>query len=438
MSLPPARLGPMALQPGVTRTNALTLLGAAFLSIGVVTFISVMQPYLLTENLRLPVGEQGAATGILAFAFEATVMLFVAPYGALADKIGRRPIFALGFLWAGMAMAMYPLAETLSQLVLCRMVFAVGSAAVTGMLATVLADYPRECSRGLMVAASGICNGLGAMVFVLLLSRLPEVFAAMGYSTLAAGRLTFWVAATLCAMSALVVFLGLKTGTPGASRTRQGLSRLLREGAAAVRGNPRIALAYATSFVARGDLMLVSTFFALWAKQAGLDQGLTLEQASARIGLFIPIISAASLLWAPVWGPILDRLDRTTAVAIAMAMAGGAYLVAGFSPNPIANAFMPVAVMLGIGEFSAILAGATLIGQEAPESVRGSVVGLFNLCGSVGVLCISLVAGYVFDHWMPSAPFIVVGFANLFLVGMALRVKRQTGYRPPAGAEPSH
>lgn len=429
MTAPLVRLGPLELQPGVTRANAVTLLGAAFLSIGVVTFLSVMQPYLLTENLRLPASEQGGATGILAFAFEATVMLFVAPYGALADKIGRRPIFALGFLWASVAMTIYPLAETLGQLVLCRMLFAIGSAGITGMLATVLADYPQERSRGLMVAASGLCNGLGAMFFVLVLSRMPELFAGMGYSTLAAGRLTYWIAAGICALSAVVVYLGLRAGTPGAPRAQQSLGRLLREGAAAARSNPRIALAYATSFVARGDLMLISTFFALWAKQAGIDQGLTLEEASSRIGLFIPIISGASLLWAPVWGPVLDRLDRVTAVAVAMAMAGGAYLLAGFSPDPIATAFIPVAVMLGIGEFSAILAGATLIGQEAPAEIRGSVIGLFNLCGSVGVLCISLTAGYVFDHWMPGAPFVVVGCANLILFLMALLVRRRTGYR---------
>jgi len=418
------RLGPIELQPGVSRLNATTFLIAAFMSIGIITFTSAMQPYLLTENLRIPASEQGAATGLLVFVFEATVMLFVVLYGALADKIGRRPIFALGFLWVSVAIVMFPLAETLTQLALCRMFFAVGSAAVTGMLATVLADYPQERSRGLMVAAGGICNGLGAMVFVLVMTRLPEVFAGMGYSTLASGQFTYWVAAGLCVLSALIVGSGLVAGTPGQPQARETLRRLLREGAAAARANPRIALAYAESFVARGDLMLIATFFALWAKQAGLEQGLSLEEASSKVGLFIAIISGASLIWAPIWGRMLDRLDRVTAVAIAMALAGCAYIVAGFSSDPIAMAFIPVAVMLGIGEFSGILAGATLIGQEAPAPIRGSVLGLFNLCGSLGVICISLIAGYVFDHWMPGAPFVIVGCANLIILGLALWVRR--------------
>ncbi|MCK6370231.1 MAG: MFS transporter, partial [Gammaproteobacteria bacterium] len=71
------------------------------------------------------------------------------------------------------------------------------------------------------------------------------------------------------------------------------------------------------------------------------------------------------------------------------------------------------------------------IGQEAPAGIRGSVLGLFNLCGSVGVLCISLTAGYVFDHWMPGAPFVVVGCANLVLFLVALWVRRRDGYRSP-------
>lgn len=65
-----------------------------------------------------------------------------------------------------------------------------------------------------------------------------------------------------------------------------------------------------------------------------------------------------------------------------------------------------MAILFGIGEFSAMLSGAALIGQEAPVDIWGSVPGVFNLCGSIGILCVTLLAAYVSDAWKPGGAFI--------------------------------
>lgn len=425
------RLGPVWLNTGVTRRNALTFLYASFFTIGTVSFMSFMQPYVLTGNLQMPTEQQGGATGVLSFSYECVMLLLLAPFGALADKIGRRPIYVIGFIWIGAALAIFPMAQNFTQLVMGRMFFAIGAAAITGMMATVMADYPQNKSRGLMVAASGIANGLGAVVFVLVLSRLPVIFTEMGYSTLLSGRFTYWVATGLCLVTAIIVGRGLQAGKPGRQQAQQGLSRLLQQGLSAARKNPRIAVACLNAFIARGDLVIIATFFSLWANQAALADGLSLEEAIRKAATFLIVIQGTSLLWAPVWGVILDRLDRLTAVAIAMGLAAAGYTLAGFSASPIVAAFIPVAVLLGIGEFSAILSGATLIGQEAPEDIRGSVVGLFNFCGAIGILFITLTSGFVFDAWMPGGPFVVVGGINLLVCVVAILVRRKTGYRGP-------
>ena len=88
--------------------------------------------------------------------------------------------------------------------------------------------------------------------------------------------------------------------------------------------------------------------------------------------------------------------------------------------------------MLGMGESAAILSGAAVVGQEASESIRGAVVGLFNFCGSVGTLTIAFVGGFVFDAWMPGAPFVMVGVINLLVMVGAITVRRRTGYREPS------
>ena len=125
-----SRFGPVQLAPGYSPWNARTYLFAAFITIGMLAFVSFIQPYLLNANLKVPQDEQGRVLGLLGFSGELVSLLLVAPFGALSDKIGRRPVYALGFLWLAAGFFLYPLAQTLPQLLACAVFFSVGVAAV--------------------------------------------------------------------------------------------------------------------------------------------------------------------------------------------------------------------------------------------------------------------------------------------------------------------
>ena len=278
-----ARLGPIWLNPGISRRNALTYFYAAISTIGMVAFLAFMQPYLLEENLGIPSAEQGRATSLLALPYEFAFLIMVGPIGALADRIGRRPIYVVGFLWVGTVLALLPLTETLLQLAVLRAFYGVGSACITSMMATVLADYPQERSRGKMLAFSGICNGLGAIFMVLLMGRLLlSTFSEMGYDDLMSGRLTYWCGAGLAVVTAIILGRGLKAGRPARAVERVPVRKLIGKGALAARSNPRILIACCEAFIARGDLAVVSTFLSLWAKEAGLLAGPDAARSSGR------------------------------------------------------------------------------------------------------------------------------------------------------------
>jgi len=427
----PVRFGPIWLMPGITQRNALAYFLAAFFTIGTLAFVSNMQPYLLTENLGIPADERGRATSWLAIPYEITFLIMIGPLGALADRIGRRPIFVSGFLLVGLALTLFPLAQHLWQLAGLRAFYGIGAACITSMMATVLADYPQERSRGLMLAGSGICNGLGAVTLVLVLSQMPRFLETRGFDALTSGRLTYWLAALLVAIVAMVVWRNLKPGKPGKPQAREPLFRLLGRGIGEARQNPRIAVACAEAFIARGDLVVVATFLSLWAQKSGLGAGMSLQEAAQTAGRLVAMVSLAQLLFSPVWGYILDRVDRMTAVSMAMAFAGTAYLLVGMAPDPLALMFIPLAILLGMSEASAILSGAAVVGQEAREDIRGSVLGLFNFCGSVGTLVIAVTSGIIFDALFPGAPFVFVGMINLLICCLAIYVRRRTGYRAP-------
>ena len=81
----------------------------------------------------------------------------------------------------------------------------------------------------------------------------------------------------------------------------------LREGIAEAK-RPLIGLAYAASFVARGNLAVVGTFYTLWASIYGTTVlGLTSAEALAKAGGVLAISYMASLLTAPVFGIMSDN-----------------------------------------------------------------------------------------------------------------------------------
>jgi len=403
--------------------HALIYLYAAFVTVGLFAFVSFFQAYLLNVNLRLPEELQGRTVSALNFANELVALALVAPFGALADKIGRRSVYAFGFLWLSAGFLLYPLARTVPQLTGCALFFSVGVAAVGTLLGTVLADTPAESSRGRMVGLAGFCQGLGAALLVLVLAHAPRWLQDAGYDDLRAGTITMWVASALCAISAVVVFAGLKRGTPSASAAALPLRRIVSGGLAAARGNPRIWFAYLLQFGSFGDRVVLGTFLSLRLQQAWLAQGLDMADAADRARWPFAVAMIAGLVTALLAGHLLDRVDRLRAGVAAMAMAALAYAVCGLMADPTHSILLAVvAVLLGSGQIAAIIAGQTLLGEEAPPDIRGAVFGLAGMCASAAILFTNAFGGWLYDSVSKGGPFFLLAAVNfaIFLFGLYL------------------
>jgi MFS family permease len=284
-----------------------------------------------------------------------------------------------------------------------------------------LADYPQERSRGKLVALLGVLNGLGIVLLGTIGGNLPKWLTAAGLPELSASRIAMASIAILCVVSALILFVGFRGGRPGTGQQRQPLATLLRTGLAEAR-NPRIALAYGSAFAARGDVVVIGTYVSLWISQAGIAQGMSATEAQGRAGIEFGIVNMAALLAAPLLGVLNDKIARVRALAIGMGFAAAGYLVFGLQTDPLANFAFFAAVLLGIGQMSSILAGQTLISQEARPEISGSVIGVFSFFGAIGTLVGSWVGGQLFGLWRPGAPFLLMGAFNVLICIAAIIV----------------
>lgn len=224
-----------------------------------------------------------------------------------------------------------------------------------------------------------------------------------------------------------IAAIGLSRNKPVEAREKDPLLVLIRLGMQAARENSRVALAYGCAFAARGDVLVVGTFTFLWTQQGAEDLGLGLGDGFRRGGIIMGVIQFSALAWALVMGFILDKVDRATGVIIAFTLSAIGYTSFGLVGDPFSNSIFLPAVVLGMGESSTIIAGNALIGQSASPSIRGAVLGVFALCGAMGILAATSLGGRLFDLWMPGGPFVQMGVINTLILAAAIIVRRRTG-----------
>jgi len=301
-------------------------------------------------------------------------------------------------------------------------------------------DYSQEYSRGKWVGLTSVFNGIGVVLMSTTLAKLPQYFEAAGYDGKQAGIYAFWAMGAMSIVIGLIVLAGLSKIT-GAPRQREPLLKLVKEGLACAYDNPKIVLSYYSAVATRGDVVIVGTYFSAWFVAVGAQDGLTTGQAMAKAGfLFGAVIQTSALFFAFFQGWISDKVNRVTGMIIAFSLSTAGYAAMGLIDDPFVSMWIiPVCILLGCGETANVVAGGALIGQEAPARIRGSVLGVFNLFGAVGIaVCVGL-GGWLFDHWYYNAPFMMMGIINGSVLALAiwvrLRERRATTRPAPQPAQ---
>ena len=411
------------LSDGVKRHHLIAYFFAAFISSSYAGALAMLQPGLL-QVMGIERSAQAMLTGNLSALQEIILILFFGPVGALADRYGRKPVYIFGLLMTSLGFSLYPHANSMTTLIAYRVIVAFGSAAMIGMMVTVIADYTCDSTRGKANGLQALIATLGAFLPPAL-GALPQVFANQGYDQLAAQQMTFGIAGSLGVIGALVVLVGLAPHVGKVSHeTGESITTMLREGCKASR-DPGIALSYGAAFISRGDLAVTGAFLSLWLVQYGTGN-LGLQPSEAMFQLAVPRVMAVvsgALVGALVMGYINDKVSRITAVSIASGLAAAVYLSIFLVEDPTAPWVLGLLAIMGVAEISAFVSSQALVGESAAANRRGAIIGLFGVAGAIGILVGTAGGGWLFANFGPSTPFVLFGCLNAVVFFWSLRVR---------------
>jgi MFS family permease len=422
------RIGPIRLTPGIPASEVFLFLFVTGIAVVFVSFLSLMQPFVLTEIVHVPVKMQGRLSGELMTVQQIMMLLFVSIAGAMADRVGRKAMLVFALVGFAISAALYPLASSIIALFLIRIFYGLASTGHTAGGPTKFFDYPTNDSRGKFMALVMVFYAVLQITLVGAIgSRLPGWLQASGLSIAEAGSRALWIAAAVAFVTALIAFFFLKRDVPtrqqqeaAAPRGYRAMFRGFREVIAYARTNRRFGMLLVTSFVIRTDVSVLQSFMALWITIQGGKQGLTTLAAVKIAGTVAAIISGMNLIVPPILGYLLDRTSRLAIYLVSVGFVGVVFLCAPMVKDVTGWSIYILAAFIGLAEGSQTISQQALFGQEAPAHLRGTAYGLLAFFGTLSVVVTSFLAGYLFDRLGPTAPFLFTGILHILFTLLAV------------------
>ncbi len=372
-------------------------------AIGLVSFLmdvsSEMIHSLLPLFLTTTLGASVAFVGLIDGVAESTAAISKIFSGYVSDRMGRRkPLILLGYGLGALSKPLFALAVGPLAVLAARFADRIGKGLRGAPRDALIADVTPLEIRGKAFGLRQALDTAGAFTGPLLAIALMALFANNM-------RAVFWVAIIPAILAVVCVLVGVEDRAVPANETKARPPIRLRD--LAEIGRPFwIVVAIGVVFtLARFS----EAFLVLKANAEGLPLALT--------PLVLVVMNIVYSLGAYPAGALSDRLPAGSLLLSGLVALIGADLALALLPG-LGGAFLGIALW---GLHMALTQGlfAKLVAEHAPETLRGSAFGLFNLVTGVALLFASVVAGLVWDRFGSAATFLAgAGFAVLagFLV----------------------
>ncbi|MBS0385250.1 MAG: MFS transporter [Proteobacteria bacterium] len=342
--------------------------------------IHALLPLFLTTGL----GASVAVVGLIDGVGESTAAIAKVFSGYLSDRIGRRkPLILIGYGLAALSKPLFALAPNPLVVFTARFADRVGKGLRGAPRDALVADVTPESMRGRAYGLRQALDTTGAFAGPLLAIALMALFADNM-------RAVFWIAVIPAAASVALVLVGLEDRT-----TKEQVRAPIR-----LQDLSSLSRSYWL-------LMAVSVMFTF----ARFSEAFLVLKANAEglplmfAPLVLVVMNFVYAFGAYPAGAIADRTAPRSLLMLGIAVLIAADLLLGLVPELI-GAFAGIVLW---GAHLALTQGlfSKLVADAAPERLRASAFGIFNLLTGLSLLVASVLAGQVWVSWGSAATFLV-------------------------------
>ena len=335
---------------------------------------------LLPALLVSVLGISMVGVGIIEGIAEATAAITKVFSGALSDRLGRRKgLTVVGYSLSAMTKLMFPLAQSAGMVFTARFLDRLGKGIRGAPRDALVADLTPSAVRGAAYGLRQALDTAGAFLGPLLAIVLMALF-------LNDVRLVLWFAllpAMICV--ALLVFAVKEPER----KTRQMPSA--KKDWPLRRANLAVLPRAYWFIVTIGMLFALARFSEAFLTLRAMELGLTIGYSP----IVIALMSAVYAMTSYPAGRLADRMDRRYLLAIGFVVLILADLLLAGATN-IASAMVGIAVWgLHMGLTQGLL--SAMIADSAPEHLRGTAFGVFNLVSGLALLLASILAGLLWQ-----------------------------------------
>ncbi len=335
-------------------------------------------------------GASAFAVGLVEGAAESTALIVKVFSGTLSDYLGKRKGLAVfGYALGALTKPLFALAPTIGVVLTARLLDRVGKGVRGAPRDALVADIAPPELRGTAFGLRQSLDTVGAFLGPLLAVTLMTLWANDF-------RAVFWVAVVPGLMAVVLLLFGLRE--PKHRQAGRRANPIRRESLKRLSGSYWWVVGIGAVFtLARFS----EAFLVLRARQGGIPVALV-----PLVMVAMNLVYAAS---AYPFGRLSDRVGHTRLLALGLIVLIVADVVLATDDHWIV-------VLAGValwGIHMGITQGllATMVADTAPEDLRGTAYGFFNLVSGVAMLIASGIAGLLWDR---------IGAPATFLAGAAV------------------
>jgi MFS family permease len=353
---------------------------------------------LLPMFMVTTMGASVLSVGLIEGLAESTALIIKVFSGTLSDYLGQRKGLALfGYTLGALTKPLFALATSIDVVLAARLLDRVGKgirgAPRDALVADIAPAHLRGAAFGLRQSLDTVGAFLGPLLAVGLMLLWANNFRAI-----------FWVAVIPSMLAVTLLLFGI---SEPARRNDEKRSNPIRH-----ENLKRLSYSY-WRVVGIGTVFTLArfseAFLVLRAQQSGISMAL------------VPLIMVAmSLVYAASaypFGKLSDTMNHSKLLAMGLVVLILADLVLAYSHH---WSIILVGVTLW-GIHMGITQGllATMVADTAPDDLRGTAYGFFNLMSGLAMLLASVLAGLLWDQLGASFTFYAsAGFCTVALIGL--------------------